>query len=251
MDWAVSMKLRLNRRASNNSEGFTLIEVLIMSPIIMVTIIITLSYLFNLYGQLTQQGSQINLNLEAQNIVFGMQDDVYYANSFVSGINSGLIDANQPSGGWKSSTPNTLIISTPALTDNYRSDSRQPVYINSYGCTSAVIENNSFLYNNNIYFASGTTLYKRIITAPSSMPTCGTSFLKQTCPDSNATSTCQPDIILSNYLNSLVLTYYDSAGAVVSTPELATKIKIDLQLKDRAYANDIYANSSITLKKLN
>jgi competence protein ComGC len=235
-----------------NERGFTLLEILIMSPIVMLTIVIIISYLFNQYGQLIQQGSQLNLNVEAQNITFSMQDDLFFANAYTSGINSGLVDAYQPTGGWKAaSTPQTLIVSVPAETANHRSASRQPVYINTLGCEASVLTDNSPLYNNVIYFVSGTNLYKRYITAPSTMNTCGTSYQKQTCPSSNATSSCPADRLLSDKLSSFTVTYYDTSNTVTTTPELAEKVKIDVQLKDKAYAEDIFSSSSITLRKIN
>jgi hypothetical protein len=181
-----------------------------------------------------------------------MQDDIFYADAFTSSLNSGLVDAYQPSGGWKpNTTPQTLIISTPALTANHRSDTRQPVFINTYGCSSDVLEDNAPLLNNVIYFANGSTLYKRIVTAPSTLATCGTSFFKQSCPTGHTSSTCEADRVVTTQLNSFTLTYYDQNNTVVTTPELASKVKVDLQLKDRAFAEDIYSSSSITLKKLN
>jgi hypothetical protein len=232
--------------------GFTLVEILVMSPVIMLTIIIMMSFLFNQYGQLTQEGAQINLNVEAQNIVFSMQDDIFYANEFSSNLNSNLNDNYDPSGGWTYNTnPDTLIISTPALTGNRRADDRQPVYINTEGCDEAVITENSPLYNNVIYFVSGTTLFKRIVTAPSTLATCGTSFVKTSCPSGSASSSCPADRTMTSNLNSFNITYYDTNNTVVSVPEQATKVKIDLELKDRAYATDIYSTSSITLKRLN
>jgi type II secretory pathway pseudopilin PulG len=232
--------------------GFTLIEVLIISPVVMLTIIIIMSFLFNQYGQLTQQGSQINLNIEAQNITFSMQDDIFYANAFNSGLNSGLLDTYQPSGGWKyNSDPKTLIISTPALTESYRSDTRKLVYINTEGCDASVIQENAPLYNNVIYFVSGTNMYKRIVSAPATMATCGTSFLPQSCPSDHTSASCPADRLLTDKLNSFTITYYDNANNVTTTPEQATKIKIDLQLKDKAYAEDIFTTNSITLKRLN
>jgi competence protein ComGC len=229
--------------------GFTLVEVLIMSPILMVTIIITMTLLFNQYGQLTQQGAQVNLNIEAQNITFSMQDDIFFASAFVQTKNDNLTDANQPSGGWAyNSTPPTLILSTAALTTNPRNASRQVVYIDTNGCPS---EENSVLYNNVIYFVSGANLYKRTLTAPSGMDTCGDSFQRQTCPAASASSSCPADRILTDKLNSFTLTYYDTNNTVVADPEQAEKVKVELQLKDKAFAEDIYSNSSITLRKLN
>jgi len=229
--------------------GFTLIEVLIISPIMMVTIIITMTFLFNQYGQLTQQGAQVNLNVEAQNIAFGMQDDIFFASAFNQSINDNLADPFQPSGGWKyNSTPQTLILSTRASTAHPRNENRQVVYIDTAGCPS---EDNSVLYNNVIYFASGTNLYKRTLTAPTGLSTCGTSYQKQNCPAASATAACPADRLLSDKLQSFTLTYYDTSNNVVADPEIAEKIKVDLQFKDKAFAEDIFANSSITLRKLN
>lgn len=235
-----------------NKQGFTLVEILIVSPVVMLTIIIIMSFLFNQYGQLTQQGSQINLNVESQNITFSMQDDIFYANAFTSSLNGNLLDSYQPGGGWNyNTTPETLIISTPALTGNRRADDRQPVYIDTVGCDPSVIQENSALYNNIIYFVEGTRLYKRTVTAPPTMATCGTSFQEQSCPAANATATCPADNLMTDKLDTFNVTYYDALNNEVATPELSTKVKIDLRLKDRAYAEDIYADSTITLKRLN
>ncbi|HTE57223.1 MAG TPA: prepilin-type N-terminal cleavage/methylation domain-containing protein [Verrucomicrobiae bacterium] len=233
-------------------KGFTLVEVLIISPIMIITVVMTMSFLFNQYGQLTQQGAQVNLNVDSQNITFSMQDDIFYANAFKQGLNSGLVDGHQPGGGWTyNSTPATLIVSAPALTGNRRAANRQPVYINTEGCDASVIEDNSPLYNNIIYFVSGTNLYKRTVSAPSSMATCGTSFQRQSCPQAQSSSSCPADRLLTDKLQSMTLTYYDTSNIVVTNPETAEKIQITLTLKDRAFAEDITATSSITLRKLN
>lgn len=237
-----------------SGSGFTLIEVLIMAPVIMVTIVVIMGFMFNQYGQLTQQGAQINLNVEAQNVVFSMQDDIFYANAFTSTMNSNLADAYKPAGGWSANTtPQTLIISTPAITANRRADTRQSVFINTVGCDPSVLQDNSPLYNNVVYFTSSDhrTLYKRTITAPSTLATCGSSYTKQSCPVGNTSNTCPADVVVSSLLDSFTLTYYDNANNVTTTPEQATKVRVDLQLKDRAFATDIYAKSSITLKRLN
>jgi competence protein ComGC len=237
-----------------NNHGFTLIEVLIMSPIIMITVVLLMSYLFNQYGQLTKQGALINLQVEAQSIIFGMQDDILFAKSFESDKNANLTDTYQPGGGWSSATtPPTLIISDLALTTNKRSENRKPVYINTLGCApDDVLQQNDELYNNTIYFVSGgTKLFKRTLSAPAAMSTCGTSFQKQTCPSANSSPTCPPDKLLTDKLNTFSVTYYDTGNTVVTSPELAEKVKVDIQLKDKAFAEDIFASSSVTLRKVN
>ncbi len=235
-----------------DQQGFTLVEVLIMAPIMILTIVFLMSFLFSQFGDLTKQGAQINLQTEAQVITFSMEDDVFFSNAFVQDLNAGLVDAYQPSGGWKyNTTPQTLIISAPAITKNRRDPNRQPVYINTVGCDASVIEDNSPLYNNVIYFVSGTNLYKRVVSAPSSMSTCGTSFVKQTCPQAQSSTSCPPDKLLTDKLDTFTVTYLDTNNNAVSDPEQAERLKVVLALKDKAYAEDIHSSSTITLRKLN
>ncbi len=236
-----------------NSNGFTLVELLVVAPIVMIVVIGLMSFLFNLYGQLTQQGVQLSLQVEAQSIVFSMQDDVFFASAFVNTKNENLIDSYAPSGGWNySTTPQTLIISYPATTQNHRIATRQLVHINELGCTPPeTLEENSLLYNNVIYFLEGSNLYKRILTAPSSLATCGTSYQRQSCPEANATSACPADRLLTSKVESFNIEYYNVDNTLVSVPEEASRIKVSLALKEKAYAEDVRSNISLTMKRLN
>ncbi len=59
------------------------------------------------------------------------------------------------------------------------------------------------------------------------------------------------DVLLTDKLNKFEITYYDSDNTEVSDPEVAKRIKVDVELKDRAFAEDVYGNATITIKKLN
>lgn len=233
--------------------GFTLIEILVISPIMIVTVLATITFLFNEFGQITKQNGQLNLQLEAQNILFGLQDDIWYSNRFVSDQNANLVDTYAPSGGWVyNTTPPTLIISTAALTKNHRDPNRQPIYLNESTCTPVDGNGvNSVLYNNIIYFVSGSSLYKRTLTAPSGLAVCSSLYSNQTCPTDHISSTCPADILLSDHINTFNITYYDTGNSTTLTPENAESVKIDLGLKDKAYGEDILASSSLRLRKIN
>ncbi len=236
----------------NRDLGFTLVELLVVAPVMILTIIVMMTYLFNQYGQLTQEGASLRLTTDSQLLTLSIQDDVFFASSFDSSSNPILDDPHEPSGGWNYDTdPETLIISLPALTKNNRDPEREPVYIDTVGCEAENIEQNSVLYNNVILFAEGTNLYKRTLSAPSNMATCGTSYEKQTCPEAEATETCPKDILLTDKLNAFDVEYFDSNNQAVTNPEQATRVKVSVELKDRAFAEDIYGTSSITLKRLN
>jgi type II secretory pathway pseudopilin PulG len=241
------------RKLHRSQRGFTLVELLVICPILMVVIAYTMNYLFAQYGQLIAQQGLVNLQVEAQEVTFSMQDDVFFSNAFGNTANSNLSDPYQPSGGWvATTTPQTLIVSTPALTASHRDPNRKPVYINTYGCSpESTLEKNDVLYNNVIYFMSGTNLYKRVLTAPSSMSTCGTSYVSQTCPANYANSICPADRLMSDKVSQFSVVYYDSSNTVVTNPEQATEVKVTIQLHDVAYAQDVYATSSLTMRRIN
>ncbi|HEX3568159.1 MAG TPA: prepilin-type N-terminal cleavage/methylation domain-containing protein [Candidatus Saccharimonadales bacterium] len=241
------------RKLHRSERGFTLIELLVICPILMVVIAYTMNYLFAQYGQLIAQQGIVNLQVEAQEITFAMQDDVFFSNAFGNTTNSNLVDTYQPSGGWKAdTTPQTLVVSSPALTASHRDPNRTFVYINTYGCSpESTLEKNDILYNNEVYFVSGTNLYKRTLTAPSSLPTCGSNYLSQTCPADHATSSCPQDNLMTDKISSFTVTYYDNTNTVVTNPEQATKVKVSIQLHDVVYAQDIYASSTLTMRRVN
>jgi type II secretory pathway pseudopilin PulG len=232
--------------------GFTLVELLVVAPVMILTIIIMMTYLFNQYGQLTQEGASLRLTTDSQLLTLSIQDDVFFASSFDTTSNPILDDPHEPSGGWNYDTnPETLIISLPALTKSNRDPDRDPVYVDTVGCEAGTIEENSVLHNNVILFAQGTNLYKRTLTAPSNLATCGESYEKQTCPADEATEICPKDILLTDKLETFNIEYFDSNNQTVTNPEQATRVKVSVELKDRAFAEDIYGSSSITLKRLN
>jgi type II secretory pathway pseudopilin PulG len=237
----------------SNQKGFTLIEILVITPILMVTVLATITFLFNEFGQITKQNGQLNLQLEAQNILFGLQDDIWYSNQFASDKNANLIDSYAPVGGWVyNTTPPTLIISTAALTKSHRDPNRQPIYLNESTCTPVDGNGvNSVLYNNVIYFVSGTNLYKRTLSAPGGLAVCSNLYSKQTCPTANSSSSCPADILLSDHINTFGITYYDTGNSTTLIPENSESVKIDLGLKDKAYGEDILASSSLRLRKIN
>lgn len=235
-----------------NEAAFTLVEVLVISPVIMMTVLVMLNFLFNQYGQLTQQGVQLDLQVETQKSLFSMQDDIFFAAGFLATKSDNLVDSYAPPGGWQhDSTPETLLIAAPALTKNHRLPDRATVYINEIGCDPETLENNSILVNNIVYFVDGTNLYKRTLTAPSSLSTCGTSYQRQNCPADNASDTCPADILLSDRVESFEITYFDGTNAETLEPTQARKVRVTLTLVQKAYADDVRASMSLTMKGLN
>lgn len=233
-----------------NNQGFTLVELLIICPILMVVIAILMNFIFNQYGQLLVQNTAINLEVQSSGLLSNIKKDIEPANAFIKSTDAQLIDGFAPSGGWQATNSGSLlIVSVPASTAKPGVADSQPVYINKNGCAP---ENqkllNDILDYNIVYFVNNSKLYKRIVTNTAT-GLCGSNYLKQTCPEDQSSIDCPKDLLLTDQLDSFVVKYYDSNGQETNNPEVATMVNINLKLKDKAYAENISAGSSLLVRK--
>lgn len=234
-----------------NSKGFTLMELVIIGPILMATIAILMNFMFNQYGQLLVRNTAVNLQVQSGNILASIKPEAANASTFVSQINSTQNDEFAPSGGWSANNnSDVLILSTPALTAPYGNDNSQKVYINTVGCEPETTRlGNDALLVNIIYFSKGSNLYRRVLSSNGSLSTCGNNYFKQTCPSSNSSAGCPEDRLLTNQLDEFKVSYIDQNGNQTTRPEEGSLVKISLKLKDKAYAETVVAGSDITVRR--
>jgi type II secretory pathway pseudopilin PulG len=123
-----------------NNQGFTLVELLIICPILMVVIAILMNFIFNQYGQLLVQNTAIDLQVQSSQIISAIKDDVEKSPALVSQLDTELIDNNAPDGGWKADNNSVLMMSIPAYTNKSDVSGVQKVLINSRGCSPSKSE---------------------------------------------------------------------------------------------------------------
>lgn len=242
----------MSRLESNR--GFTIIEMVVIMPIIMLSLAILVSALFGQYAQLVESSAKLNLKVEGQAILIGLQDDIEFADSFGSAIRSDLSDT-YASDYTSALSANRMIINSPALTASHRDSNRTTVYKNQVGCAAADLTDNDIVYDNIIYFIKSGTLYKRFLTypTPNGNETCGTNFVKKSCPSSVTLSTACPsyDRVLSTHIDTLVLTYYTANNTVTTDPTLAQRVLVSIGLKDKINAEYFTESTSMTMRKVN
>lgn len=227
-------------------KGFTLVEMLVVVPITLIVCVFMISLLITKNGELYERNARLGLRIEGLNVLEKLQDELSFASKYNNDLRAPLSDPYAPSGGWVfNSTPPTLIIDLPAV-DKPRSDpSRQFVYYISG------TYNGQIAVNNIIYYISGTNLFRRVV-VPNPSQVSPANYYKKTCPSSNSSATCQADLSLSNHITSMVIGYYDTNNvAVNSSPTLADKIKVTLNMRDTVNGNQIDESVSITIKKYN
>lgn len=244
--------------------GFTLIEVVVIAPIMMVAIAITITFIINVMLNIGAKNAQTALQLEAQLALFNLKDDILFANYF----EYTATDSNAPAGGWKAVTvtggvasTKALVISEVAYTANRQSADRQIVRIKDAPapCGTEASNHNQLSTNTLIYFVSNSKLYRRTLVPPQS-DNCSQTYRKQSCP--TAVSGCVADLLMAENVKSFTVTYYsnkigDPDAPVTSNAVLTderryirfTKADINLTLERMISGEPVTTNAKITLKK--
>lgn len=264
----------------NFQSGFTIIEVAVVAPIMILMLAIFLNFLISLYVSTIRQTGVNELLSDNDKALSIIRNDLYLTDGFRDVIDSNLSDPNAPSGGWTISYNNwqanapgpstsytTLIAGVLGTTKSYQDPTRDIVYLNQYGCNVPSL--NPPMVNNYIYYTKiwgyetdGTTpiygLYRRILVDPAS--TCGTAIQKQTCP--TATPSCPADTLLVTGVQWFKITYlaidgstslnvYPANGGTPSLVTTASVAKVLLRLH-RTLSGDASEYSwYVYVKKLN
>lgn len=244
--------------------GFTLVEVLVVSPVMMLSIMLILSFMFNAFVDMSAKSAQLELDSDAQLALFTVRDDIMFANYFAGTVQP---DANDPnkSGGWNAINDNALILSEASYTANRQSQNRELVYIKDSPnpCGSIDDGQNAFSTNTLIYFVENNTLYLRVI-IPDQLNNCLSTYRKQTCPASVATPDCPADSVIATNVKDFSLTYYthhdgehDSSEpidpATLTDPNAFVRVSradINLTLERIVNAEPIEATATVSIKKV-
>ena len=107
----VSRSLADDKNRSLNQAGFTLVELVVVMPIILLITGYMLSILFDQFGQMVIDVAEANLRLEAQTMLLNLEDELLFATEYGEALHAHVSDDHAPIGGWDSTnSAETLII---------------------------------------------------------------------------------------------------------------------------------------------
>ena len=211
--------------------GFTITELVIAIAVAGVLAVAIFVATFDYYADVNRAQSATDLALASQSILGQMTHDVRLADA-ISSTNA-ITDPNAPVGGWQTSNPsNVIIIESPAL-----DSSRNIIYNPDTG----------FPYRNEfVYFVSGGSMYKRVL-ANTSAP--GNTAVT-TCPASQSSPSCPPDIDFSDHVSSLSFTFYDSSDNTTSNATQARSVLLVVNLGQDVFGHNVALSNQtrITLR---
>jgi type II secretory pathway pseudopilin PulG len=212
-------------RPTQKSSGFTIVELVIAIPVILIVMGVIMGFLITLLNDLSTQRVKQSVSIAGVSAVQQIESDIKLSSAFLKGVDSSsYTDYYGPSAVSITSSPanksslwkhngeaantaapyvRTLILYTYATTANPLADTRSPVYIDGSSdgsaCSGMYLYANQVLRNTVIYFVRDGSLFRRVLTIPDSVTKrCGgasASFQVQSCPVTQTTkaSNCVVD----------------------------------------------------------
>lgn len=199
-------------------DGFTIVELTVAISITTILLMVIMTFLANYLTEFSTDQLKGNLLADAQNSLDTISEDIRLSAS--ADDNNRWPDNNAPSApsdlySWQS-TGSTMVLATAAVDSSNNIIFADP--------TQYISEK-----NNNVYFVSAGTLYKRTLASPVSG-----NNAKTTCPPAQASANCPADKALAEDVKSFSLKYYNSDDQEVTSTD-ARSIEMTLTLEAKYF----------------
>lgn len=215
-----------------NKKGFTTVELLVVLSVMMVISLVVFGVASGFFSTLSRNNARTEMTVASQNLLRSTVENLRYGDGIRQ--TNQITDPNAPMGGWNTSNSSfVVIIAVPAL------DSSKNYIIDP--------NTGSPYMNELVYYKNGSTLMRRRLANPNAT---GNNVLTS-CPPAIATSSCPADIVLADYVKSMLFTLYDQDGVQTTTPSEARSINIrlDMQRYSTTYKPiDLTTNLRVTLR---
>jgi|GEM_PF-1515738 len=256
----------VNSHISYFNRAFTLVEMLIIAPIVILVIGIFISAIVGMTGEVLSVRAATDLSLKVQNALDSIDADVklsggyLVANNITLSTGQGYDDAVST---FKNANDVSigpmLILNTYATTENPSVSSRNYVYAKNQpnACDSAIVSQNSKVMMNTIYFVKTvngvSSLWRRIV-APSNYATngCSVPWQKPTCTTGYSASFCKADdtkLVEGVLPAGFIIDYYTSSNSSTAIADASNAAKTDSE-RQSAMKNANSINVSITASKM-
>lgn len=248
----------------NRKAGFTLVEVLVISPILVILVAVLIGFMVNLTGSALQARQRTALVYSIQEALSQIESDVRSATEVTA--NTGLIDAPQGSNSGFAGTSafasssTVLVLQHHATTKNPLDPSRSLLYYadSPNACGSTGMEYNDKVTLFTVYYKDGTNLKRRTIVDFDGRRVCnvGTNenmagiWQKNTCNTiGTAPSGCfSRDLVVLENVNTVNFAYYLSPSSSVSTSNFADVRTVGATLSGRVTAAGVQLDQSLSIR---
>lgn len=180
---------RSNPILTMKKRGFTIVEMLVIVPAVIIIIGIFISIIVGMTGDVLENRASNVLSYDMQDALNRISQDVTQSGAFLSKNNITVASPqgydNDVAAFTNVGTNGTmLILNEYATTDSSQNPLRELVYVSNKpnSCSSSLVSSNSKLLVNVVYFVKDNTLWRRVL-APSNYVSlaCGTPYQQPSC----------------------------------------------------------------------
>jgi type II secretory pathway pseudopilin PulG len=155
----------------NKSKGFTLVEIAVVAPVLILMIGVIIVSIVTLTGQSVIESSKGQLINDVQDALDRIDADVQASGAYMSTNNitpvtpQGLNDDSQKFVSVSSTGVSTIILNSFVTTNNPYTASRNLVYLPNapFACNDSNLVQNQVMTMNTVYFVKDSTLWRRLI----------------------------------------------------------------------------------------
>jgi competence protein ComGC len=252
----------------SQSTGFTLIEMLVVAPIVILAIGGFISLMVNMVGDVIAARDETVMMYETQDSLSRIEDDVSLSTAFLSTSDMLITpqgsDANFTGTAAFTNTSNTLILNAMVTDRNPLDPLRELIYYNGQPnpCDATKVFN-KVLYSKVIYFIKSGSLWRRTAISPynTNTPTdiqtvCATPWQQNSCSPGYVATRCKTnDIEIMKNVSSLNVAYYASANSSTdigpTNAAVAKAIKVTVVGQKKSAGRDIATTQSVRATRLN
>lgn len=254
------------KQKTNNSfiqKGFTLVELMVIAPIIIIAITGTIALLVNLIAENVIANEESAMTAEIQSALDEIEESLSSADQFLnSGDELTASDATRSSS-YPPGPPSTgnPFAGMNIIGETYDQSAEGSTIIPAYsqnpnGCGSAR-SSNPIIKTNTVYFAqrvnsSKTELKRRILTDPSRDP-CEASIFPPSCESISPqpTSGCTKDDVLAKDVVRFRVKYFDESGSETSNRANATAAEVNLVIRRSVAGKSVVSEGTRRFALLN
>lgn len=194
----------------HKAQGFTVVELLVVMVVISILSLTLANFITTWLQASTLAQKRADLLTTAETALDAITTDVRLSGSVDD--NNRWADTYGPGGqyGWQSGSQTVVLAKVAVDAGNNIIFSDPSKYISQK--------------DNEIYYLSGSTLYRRTLKSDSTNDVATT-----TCPAANATASCPADTVIATGVSNWSLTYYDANDMIV-TPTDARSVQASITI---------------------
>jgi Tfp pilus assembly protein PilV len=262
------MRYSLNHNSPHSSTaGFTLIEMLIIAPIVILALGGFIALMVTMVGNVLSTRDQTNMTYQSQDALNRVEDDIRLSAQFLT-TTGALISPqgkNDSTTAFTNGARDTLILYTLATTKNPADSTRELVYYKNqpYDCGSQKIFN-QVSFNKVIYYIKNNSLWRRTVVPTyntnatvDSETVCAAPWQQNSCSPGYAGGTrCETnDIELMNDIGSLNVDYFAGANSTTeigpANAQTATTVKVTVTGNKSTAGHSVTTTQSTRATRLN